>query len=80
MRTYTVLSGSTRKCSQTGRVARWVAAELAKTDPDGAVDLHDLSEVALPAWREEFWDDTMPPDPDGRSSRGRWRRARASSS
>ncbi len=62
MRTYTVLSGSTRTNSQTAKVARWVAAELARTDPECVVELHDLCETALPAWREEFWDDAVPPD------------------
>jgi NAD(P)H-dependent FMN reductase len=64
MTAYTVVSGSTRKNSQSGKVARFVVDALRESDPEGTVDLHDLSEVALPAWREEFWDDGVPPDPE----------------
>lgn len=61
-KTYTIISGSTRKDAQSSKVARHVAAQLESIDKDAAVELVDLSRVALQSWHEGFWDDKATPD------------------
>ena len=52
---YTILSGSTRADSQSLKVARYLAGELAARDSEAAIELVDLARTELPMWHEGFW-------------------------
>ncbi len=62
MSSYTIISGSTRAGSQSGKVARYLQAELGALGA-GEVSLFDLASHPLQQWHEGFWSET-PPDPN----------------
>lgn len=62
VRSYAIVSGSTRKVSQSSKVARYLVARLQASEPGAAVEHIDLSQVKLPEWNESFWDPTAAPD------------------
>jgi NAD(P)H-dependent FMN reductase len=49
-----IVSGSHRKNSQSGRMARYLEQRLKELG--AAVDCLDLAKTPLPFWREDFWD------------------------
>lgn len=61
MSVYTVLSGSTRKESQSGKVARYIAGRLAEIDDEPDVTVLDLAHEQPQAWHEGYWDAENPP-------------------
>lgn len=63
MSVFTILSGSTRKNSQSLKVARYAAATLAAADPEATVELVDLAETQPQQWHEGFWEAGPSPCP-----------------
>lgn len=53
---YAILSGSTRKKSQSGKVARFVASRLAELAPGAVVELVDLATTPIESWHEGLWE------------------------
>jgi azobenzene reductase len=51
----TLISGSHRKTSQSGRVTQYLAARLPKLDAATTTDIIDLAGNPLPLWDDEFW-------------------------
>ncbi len=49
-----IISGSHRKNSQSGRMARIIAGKIASLGAEA--DLLDLAQTPLPFWDESFWD------------------------
>ncbi len=49
-----IVSGSHRENSQSGRMARYMAARIEELGAQP--DILDLAQTPLPFWREDFWD------------------------
>jgi NAD(P)H-dependent FMN reductase len=62
-RAYVLVSGSTRKNSQSAKVTRFVEGELAAADPGAQIEVVDLSEAQPELWHEGFWAEGPPPCP-----------------
>ena len=60
MSKYVVISGSTRKNSESSKVSRFVVNSLKQADQGQEVDLVDLSTANIPNWSEDFWGDEPP--------------------
>lgn len=54
MNKYLIVSGSTRRVSQSSKVARYIQAQLQSLESAAEVHLIDLSRVPLPAWHEDL--------------------------
>jgi NAD(P)H-dependent FMN reductase len=52
---YAIISGSHRPQSQSGKVARFIAARLAALSPEAASYVLDLGKTPLPLWDEGIW-------------------------
>ena len=52
---YAIISGSHRVNSQSGKVARFIAARLAALNPEASSYLLDLGKTPLPLWDESIW-------------------------
>ena len=52
---YTIVSGSHRPQSQSGKVARYIAARLAVLNPQASSYVLDLGKTPLPLWDESIW-------------------------
>ena len=52
---YAIISGSHRVNSQSGKVARFIAARLAALNPEACSYLLDLGKTPLPLWDESIW-------------------------
>ncbi len=52
---YAIISGSHRVNSQSGKVARFIAARLAAVNPEASSYLLDLGKTPLPLWDESIW-------------------------
>jgi len=52
---FAIISGSHRKDSQSGRVARHMQAEVARLVPGSSTYLLDLGKTPLPMWDESVW-------------------------
>ncbi len=60
MSKYVVISGSTRKNSESSKVAREVIQCLKESDQDQDAELVDLSNANIPNWSEAFWGEEAP--------------------
>jgi len=63
MAKYVVISGSSRKNSESSKVSQFVLKGLNKIDAANKADLIDLSNAGIPNWSEDFWGDE-PPSPE----------------
>ncbi len=52
---YAIISGSHRVNSQSGKVARFIAARLAALNPEASSYVLDLGQSPLPLWDESIW-------------------------
>lgn len=52
---YAIISGSHRPQSQSGKVARFIAARLQTLNPDAESYILDLGKTPLPLWDESIW-------------------------
>jgi NAD(P)H-dependent FMN reductase len=52
---YAIISGSHRPQSQSGKVARYIAARLTGLNPDASSLVLDLGQTPLPLWDESIW-------------------------
>ncbi len=52
---YAIISGSHRVESQSGKIARYIAARLAALNPEASTYLLDLGKTPLPLWDESIW-------------------------
>lgn len=52
---YAIISGSHRVNSQSGKVARFIAARLAALNPEASSYVLDLGKTPLPLWDESIW-------------------------
>jgi NAD(P)H-dependent FMN reductase len=52
---YAIISGSHRPQSQSGKVARFIAARLAELNPEASSYVLDLGKTPLPLWDESIW-------------------------
>jgi NAD(P)H-dependent FMN reductase len=52
---YAIISGSHRPQSQSGKVARFIAARLAALNPEASSHVLDLGQTPLPLWDESIW-------------------------
>ena len=52
---YAIISGSHRVESQSGKIARYIAARLAALNPEASSYLLDLGKTPLPLWDESIW-------------------------
>lgn len=52
---YAIISGSHRPQSQSGKVARFIAARLTLLNPEASSYMLDLGKTPLPLWDESIW-------------------------
>jgi NAD(P)H-dependent FMN reductase len=62
-RVYALVSGSPRPDSQSAKVTRYVAAQVAAADPGASVTVVDLAVERPEMWHEGFWSDGPSPCP-----------------
>jgi len=53
---YVLISGSTRKASQSGKVTRYLAGRLSELDPGCAAEVVDLAFTPIEPWHEGLWE------------------------
>ncbi len=51
-----IIVGSHRTDSQSSRIGKYIAADLARVDPAVTVDTIDLARNPLPLWDESAWE------------------------
>ncbi len=52
---FAIISGSHRPTAESGRVARWIEAEVKRIWSDASTYLLDLGKTPLPFWDESIW-------------------------